>query len=203
MNGSFTRRLRKNRVWGDNSAVNPRNRYSVGTGSGIGYREGLPGGKGSDSLRSQARHATSLRDTLPTLDPFCCRFPAHQGLGRCCRRVSPRLRRLRHLGPPSHGSFPEVFAKPATWRPRLVIASSRGVCITNRRLAWAGGLGPSPSRVLLLVLGTGPCRVASLHFFGATGPARHSRPILGSLRGSPNEGCGLCPAPHPGLGSQE
>lgn len=105
-------------------AVSPKNRCSAGTGSGIGYRKGLR----EEGLLALSGHGPITR--LPqgtlclTLGPSCRRSPAHQGPGRCCRRVSRRLRRLRHLGPPAPESLPQAFAESTTWRSRLVAASS-------------------------------------------------------------------------------
>lgn len=140
----------------------PKNRCSVGTGFGIGYRKGLPGGRDSGTLRQPARHPTSLRCTLLTLGPFGRRSQAHQGPGRCCPRVSRRLRRFRHLGPPSLGTLPQAFAEPATWRPGSVSASASGGRVTKRRLAAVGDHGRRPSSFVFRGLGRDPCRFASL-----------------------------------------
>lgn len=119
-----------------------------------------------------------LRGLCLPLGPFCHRPPAHQGPGRCCRRVSGRLRRLRHLGPPSLGSLPQAFAAPATWKPQRLSASSRGRYVIGRRRAAAGSLGPSLS--CLSSAWWGEARVASIRLFGATCPATHPPRLIPS-----------------------
>lgn len=104
-------------------------RLVLAWGIGRAYREeGVPAFSGQE-----AHHPTSLRALCLTLSPFCLRTQAHQGPGRCCPRVSWRLGRFRHLGPPSPGSLPQAFAEPETCKPWLVSASSRGVRVTERR----------------------------------------------------------------------
>lgn len=122
--------------------MSPKSRCSVGAGSGIGYRPGLPGERSSGLLRPGARHPTSIRALCLTLSPFRRRTQAHQGPGRRCPRLSRRLCRFRHLGPPSPGSLPQAFAEPKTWRPRLISASTHCCRVTVKRLATAGGACP-------------------------------------------------------------
>lgn len=137
--------------------------------------EGPAGGQRFRLSQATSPSPDFLRGLRLTLSPFCRRSPAHQGPGRCCRRVSWRLRRLRHLGPPSLGSLPQAFAAPATWRPRRLSTSPRGCYVIGRRRAAAGGLGPSLS--CLSPGCRGEARAASLRPFRATGPARHPPPL--------------------------
>lgn len=154
--------------------VSAKNRCSVGTGSGVGYRKGLPGGRGSSS------QATS---------PFPDFFRGHSASPSVPFVADPKL--TRGLGDavpgsPGDSSASAILALLLPGRSHRSLRSLRrgghGRSARHRvrpRHLMAPGNGRRPRRFALPPSSgcQGQLRIALSRFFRATGPARHAPPL--------------------------
>lgn len=173
MNGSFRTRRGRSEEDGD-EAVSPKNRCSVRTGSATGSRKGLSGRRGSGSLRPQARHLTSLRDTPPHPRSLSSQIPSSPG---AWSTLSPGLQETPPL-PPSWPSCsraaPTSLCEPTTWRPGpLARRPARAASPEGAREPGAGCSGevraPSLPFLGLTGLQTRPCFHAQARFSARSG----------------------------------
>lgn len=93
-------------------------------------------------MQGQGPPALSSYDPRPygefclTLGPFYHSTLAHQRPRHPCLLFSRRFLGFRHLATPSSRSLPCAFAKPETWKPRLVSVLSRTDDVTTGAWEW-------------------------------------------------------------------